>query len=65
MLKPLVDIPLMADKAREMLHDALDAFVRRDVEQAQAMPARDGEVMLCTTKSTASRWYVSSLIRVP
>jgi phosphate transport system protein len=44
LLKPLVDIPLMAEKAREMLHDALDAFVRRDVEQAQAIPARDGEV---------------------
>jgi phosphate transport system protein len=44
LLKPLVDIPLMAEKARDMLHDALEAFVRRDVEQAQAIPARDGEV---------------------
>ena len=44
LLKPLVDIPLMAEKARDMLHDALEAFVRRDVEQAQAIPARDREV---------------------
>jgi phosphate transport system protein len=43
-LKPLVDIPLMAEKAREMLHMALDAFVRRDVDLARAIPARDDEV---------------------
>jgi phosphate transport system protein len=44
LLKPLVDIPLMAEKARDMLHDSLEAFVRRDVEQARAIPLRDGEV---------------------
>ena len=44
LLKPLVDIPLMAEKARDMLHDSLEAFVRRDVEQARAIPPRDGEV---------------------
>ena len=44
LLKPLVDIPLMAEKARDMLHDALEAFVRRDVDQARAIPPRDGEV---------------------
>ena len=43
-LKPLVDIPLMAGKAREMLHLALDAFVRRDVELAREIPSRDDEV---------------------
>jgi phosphate transport system protein len=41
LLKPLVDIPLMAEKARNMLHDALAAFVRRDVEQARIIPSRD------------------------
>ena len=43
-VKPLVDIPLMAAKARDMLRDALDAFVRRDVDLARAIPTRDDEV---------------------
>ena len=44
LLKPLVDIPRMAEKARDMLHRALDAFVRRDVPLARAIPAEDDEV---------------------
>jgi phosphate transport system protein len=44
LIKPLVDIPIMADKAREMLHRALDAFVRRDVELARAVAKSDDEV---------------------
>jgi phosphate transport system protein len=43
-IKPLIDIPLMAVKARDMLHQALEAFVRRDVDLARAIPARDDEV---------------------
>lgn len=43
-LKPLIDIPRMADKACDMLHRALDAFVRRDVAAARAIPAEDDEV---------------------
>jgi len=43
-LKPLVDIPLMAQKAQHMLHQALDAFVQRDVALARAIPAQDEEV---------------------
>src|SRR5512145_1887973 len=31
-LKPLTDIPRMADKAVAMLHESLDAFVQRDAE---------------------------------
>jgi phosphate transport system protein len=34
-VKKLIDIPLMADIAQNMLHDALDAFVRHDIELAQ------------------------------
>jgi phosphate transport system protein len=34
-VKRLIDIPLMASIAQSMLRDALDAFVRRDVELAQ------------------------------
>jgi phosphate transport system protein len=43
-IKPLIDIPLMAEKARDMLHDALEAFVQQDVDLARAIPARDDEV---------------------
>ena len=44
LIKPLVDLPKMADQAQDMLHQALDAFVRRDVELARAIPARDDVV---------------------
>lgn len=44
LLKPLTDLPLMAEKAGYMLYRALDAFVRRDVELARAIPADDDEV---------------------
>ena len=44
LVKPLIDIPLMTTKAQDMLHRALDAFVRRDVDQARAIPAEDDEV---------------------
>lgn len=44
LLKPLVDIPIMADKAMDMLRRALDAFVRRDVQLARAIPGEDDQV---------------------
>ena len=44
LIKPLVDIPRMADKAQDMLHRSLDAFVERDIELARAIPAEDDEV---------------------
>jgi phosphate transport system protein len=44
LLKPLIDIPRMADKARQMLRFALDAFVARDADQAVIIAARDDEV---------------------
>jgi phosphate transport system protein len=44
LIKPLVDLPRMADEAQNMLHQALDAFVRRDVELACAIPKRDDVV---------------------
>ncbi len=43
-IKPLIDIPLMAEKARSMLQRALDAFVNRDVEAARKIPEQDDEV---------------------
>jgi phosphate transport system protein len=44
LIKPLVDLPAMAQKAREMLRAALAAFVQRDVEAARAIPEGDDEV---------------------
>jgi phosphate transport system protein len=42
-VKPLIDIPRMADLAQAMLRDALDAFVRRDTVLAQhVLDADDG-----------------------
>ena len=43
-IKPLIDIPLMAQRARAMLHQALQAFVTQDVELARAIPPLDDEV---------------------
>jgi phosphate transport system protein len=43
-LKPLVDIPRMERLATAMLHEALDAFVRRDAETARRLVRRDDEV---------------------
>lgn len=44
LLKPLIDIPYMANKVRDMLGRALDAFVRRDVEAARAIQKEDDEI---------------------
>lgn len=43
-VKPLVDIPRMAQVTREMVHDAIRAFVGNDLEMAQAVCKRDDEV---------------------
>lgn len=41
LLKPLIDLPRMADECREMLRAALDSYVARDVEAARGVAARD------------------------
>ena len=43
-LKPLVDIPKMADLSRQMVRDSLDAFVEEDAAKARATVMRDDEV---------------------
>jgi phosphate transport system protein len=43
-VKPLIDIPRMAAKSRDMLHRALEAFAQRDTDLARAIPAEDDEV---------------------
>jgi len=41
LLKPLIDMPRMADECREMLRQALDAYVRHDVDLARKVAERD------------------------
>ena len=43
-VKPLIDIPRMAEKARDLLHRALQAFFERDVELARSIPREDDEM---------------------
>jgi phosphate transport system protein len=44
LLKPLIDIPRMAQKGADMLHRALTAFINEDVETARAIPQEDDEI---------------------
>jgi phosphate transport system protein len=43
-LKPLIDIPKMADTSRQMVRDSLDAFVEEDAVKARNTVIRDDEV---------------------
>ncbi len=44
LLKPLIDIPRMAQIGTSMLHRSLTAFINEDVETAKAIPVEDDEV---------------------
>jgi phosphate transport system protein len=43
-LRPIIDLPRMAELAEGMTRDSLDAFVRRDADLARDILARDDEV---------------------
>lgn len=43
-LKPLIDIPRMADKTVQMLRQSLNAFVNRDADAARQVVTEDDEV---------------------
>jgi len=43
-LRPIIDLPRMAEIAEAMTRDSLDAFVRRDANLAREILARDDEV---------------------
>ena len=43
-VKPLIDIPRMAEKARNMLHRGLQAFFGRNTELAREIPTEDDEM---------------------
>jgi phosphate transport system protein len=44
LLKPLIDLPRMAQISQEMLRSSLDAFMSEDAESAMAITERDEEV---------------------
>ncbi len=44
LLKPLIDVPRMAQIGADMLHRSLTAFVNEDVEAAKKLPIEDDEV---------------------
>jgi len=44
LLKPLIDVPRMAQKGVDMLHRALTAFINEDMETARSIPVEDDEV---------------------
>lgn len=60
-VKELVDIPRMASIAQDMLRDALDAFVRRDLKLAEDVLDRDDE--LDTLKTQVFRELIGHMTR--
>ncbi len=44
LMKPLIDLPRMAELAAQMLHTALESFVNKDVETAYRVIRQDDEV---------------------
>src|SRR5512139_2639887 len=44
LLKPLIDMPIMANIVKEMTRNGLDSFINSDVELARKTIARDDEV---------------------
>ena len=44
LMKPLIDIPRMAELGQQMIHRAMEAFVQRDVDLARAVVAEDEAV---------------------
>ena len=62
-VKPLIDIPRMADIAQRMLHAALDAFVRRDTQLAQHVLDQDDE--LDALKTQVFRELITYMLQDP
>ena len=62
-VKPLVDIPRMAQIAQGMLRDALDAYVRRDTALAQRVLDQDDE--LDALKTQVFRDLLAEMLKDP
>lgn len=44
LIKPLIDIPRMAELSREMVSDSLDSYVKSDMNLAKSLKAKDDEI---------------------
>jgi len=62
-VKKLIDIPLMGGIAQAMLHDALDAFVRRDTRLAQQVLNEDDR--LDNLKTQVFRELLTCMLQDP
>lgn len=62
-VKPLLDVPRMAEIAQSMLRDAIDAFVKRDVALAQSVLQRDD--MLDELKTQIFRELMTYMLQDP
>jgi len=62
-VKPLIDIPRMADLAQRMLRDSLDAFVRRDQALAESVLAADD--ILDSLKTEIFRELLTFMLQTP
>jgi phosphate transport system protein len=62
-VKPLIDLPRMSEIAESMLRDALDAFIRRDVDLAQSVLDRDDQ--LDQLKNQIFRELLTYMIETP
>ncbi len=62
-VKPLIDLPRMSEIAEAMLRDALDAFIRRDVQLAQSVLDRDDD--LDALKEQVFRELLTHMIETP
>lgn len=43
-VKPLIDLPRMAEKVVDMLHRSLDAYIKHDADAARRIAAEDDEI---------------------
>jgi phosphate transport system protein len=62
-VKPLIDLPRMSEVAQRMLHDALDAFISRNVEIAQRVLTEDD--FLDALKNQVFRELLSYMLSDP
>lgn len=62
-VKPLIDIPRMAEKVSDVLGRALDAFVHQDLEAARSIPLEDDE--LDTLYNNVNQHLISMIVKNP
>ena len=62
-VKPLLDLPRMAEIAQAMLQDALDAFVKRDIGLAESVLRRDD--LLDELKNQVFRELLTYMLQDP